>query len=85
MRLVLGWELHGRSDLSKRGVHELISSRQNSSGLTEFAGTGLIFSNVTGFGCSTTVVVVVAGAGATKLGCIVVVTGCSCTVLGICK
>ena len=63
----------------------MISSRQNSSGLTGFTGTGLIFSNVTGFGCSTTVVVVVAGAGATKLGCIEVVTGCSCTVLGICR
>ena len=50
--------------------------------LTEFAGIGLIFSSVTGFGCSTTVVVVVAGAA--MLGCCIeVVTGCSCTVFGI--
>ena len=50
--------------------------------LTGLAGIGLIFSSVTGFGCSTTVVVVVAGAA--MLGCCIeVVTGCSWTVFGI--
>ena len=50
-------------------------------GLTGFCGIGLIFSSVTGFGCSTTVVV--AGAGAATLGWTAVLTGCRWTVLGI--
>ena len=85
---MLRWELHGYSDLLNRVLmnENFVPSFLNSVGLTGFAGIGLIFSSVTGFGCSTTVVVVVVvGAipGAAMLGCIDVVTGCSWTVFGI--